>query len=125
MSEAIIKSSAVETFCESLKNRFLQFWPNYQGIIRTIPQSVIANRSEAVDNQDVISTIESHLQTKFDNFFLFVGRLRPVKDPKYILQPFLELERNRSTRHPQLLYIGSIVSKIGFDHTSATLGGGL
>nr|CDS21510.1 glycosyltransferase 1 domain containing protein [Echinococcus granulosus] len=84
MSEAISRSSAVVTF------------------------SVLVNRPEAVDNRNMISMIESQLHTKLDSFFLFVGRLRPIKDPKYILQPFLELARDRSTRHLQLLYVGSV-----------------
>ncbi|EUB56986.1 Glycosyltransferase 1 domain-containing protein [Echinococcus granulosus] len=73
-----------------------------------ISRTVLVNRPEAVDNRNMISMIESQLHTKLDSFFLFVGRLRPIKDPKYILQPFLELARDRSTRHLQLLYVGSV-----------------
>uniref|UniRef100_A0A5K3F6R5 Glycos_transf_1 domain-containing protein n=3 Tax=Mesocestoides corti TaxID=53468 RepID=A0A5K3F6R5_MESCO len=112
ISEAISKSrsfyfSAVVTFCESMKHQFLHFWPTYPGLLRTIPQSVVVNRSDALKNADVLAAIEAELGTKLSPFVLFVGRLRPIKDPAYILQPFIEFLK-KSKHRIQLLFVGSI-----------------
>ncbi|VDD75358.1 unnamed protein product [Mesocestoides corti] len=69
--------------------------------------AVVVNRSDALKNADVLAAIEAELGTKLSPFVLFVGRLRPIKDPAYILQPFIEFLK-KSKHRIQLLFVGSI-----------------
>ncbi|VDM16880.1 unnamed protein product [Hydatigera taeniaeformis] len=83
---------------------------NIPSLVDEVSKAVLVNRFDAADIKGVIAMVESQLDTRLDNFILLVGRLRPLKDPNYILQPFLEVVQNMPTRHLHLLYIGSIVS---------------
>uniref|UniRef100_A0A0V0J7K9 Glycosyltransferase 1 domain-containing protein 1 n=2 Tax=Schistocephalus solidus TaxID=70667 RepID=A0A0V0J7K9_SCHSO len=117
MSELIDRSCAVVFFCSSLKSAFLTHWPNYHGLLRTIPQSVLANRDTALSHQtEAMDFVEQKIGLRLSRFVLFVGRLRPLKDPLFPLQPFLDWLSEESERGSEdsklpshhLLCIGSV-----------------
>ncbi|VUZ50073.1 unnamed protein product, partial [Hymenolepis diminuta] len=58
--------------------------------------------------KSIISSLESKLAVSLENFILFAGRLRPVKDPAYSLKPFLSIAESRRELHLQLLFVGSV-----------------
>ncbi|VDL59362.1 unnamed protein product [Hymenolepis diminuta] len=114
MTEVISKSSAIVAFGASLQRQFLSFWPDYKGLLRIIPQSVCVNEPNQIYCKSIISSLESKLAVSLENFILFAGRLRPVKDPAYSLKPFLSIAESRRELHLQLLFVGSVVSDSSF-----------
>ncbi|BHF74119.1 Glycosyl transferases group 1 [Sparganum proliferum] len=116
MSDLVYRSCAVVFFCAPLKSSFLTYWPDYHGLLRTIPQSVLVNRDAALAHQtEAMNFVEQKIGLRLSRFVLFVGRLRPVKDPLFPLRPFIdwlsEEEREADDSQPpphHLLCIGSV-----------------
>ncbi|KAM3176728.1 hypothetical protein ACTXT7_005927 [Hymenolepis weldensis] len=70
--------------------------------------AVCVNEPNQIYCKSIISSLESKLAVSLENFILFAGRLRPVKDPAYSLKPFLTLAESRRELHLQLLFVGSV-----------------
>ncbi|KAA3677674.1 uncharacterized protein DEA37_0010702 [Paragonimus westermani] len=134
MTKSVQRSRAVIVFTQSMLTRFQEFWPDYKGLLKMIPQAVNVNRELAYrDLETHVNWLTKRLGVELTRYFVIVGRLRPVKDPQFALQPFIEWNSkpvtvlNQKTDeqlsrpyHHHLIYIGSVVSLLGRtenDHT--------
>ncbi|KAF8570349.1 hypothetical protein P879_06351 [Paragonimus westermani] len=90
MTESVQRSRAVIVFTQSMLTRFEEFWPDYKGLLKMIPQAVNVNRELAYrDLETHVDWLTKRLGVELTRYFVIVGRLRPVKDPQFALQPFI------------------------------------
>ncbi|TPP63264.1 Glycosyltransferase 1 domain-containing protein 1 [Fasciola gigantica] len=125
MTEVVERSKAVVLFSSSMLNLFAAVWPKHGAIITKTSPTVAINVDRVQSLQaESLEWLNSQIGVPIRSFLLIVGRLRPVKDPQYAYQPFLEWNvqtsptTKRKNNHQMtstvaqhrrhLIYIGSV-----------------